>query len=562
MNISIEQTNNLFSKLTSLQQSSSPTSEEDSNSNNSDNNKNNKNNEINLPSEIDDAIKAILDAQKIFIKAVDRFVHNVDDISKADVIKDIIDTCPQFLTSRNKHGLLPIHTACFRDSCSVYVPLFANAGVVYGVGGADGRGGLLEETSKGNNTFELLAGSTDAIYENDKCLVDTMKVLMNEKEEKQLQLQKKQHHQHQPLLYPPKPLLYRGELYQAGFLLKALTNERVAMTKFLIDFDPLKLYGSVLDDNDIKQRLQQQTQQGRQRRPNAAITSGTIADEDKCVGTWPIHIACNNGEMNNGNINTDDRTKNSNYKLFCFLLQRGMKHRSLVTRKGLDDYLGGLFAKDSRTNESTFELAMKAFGEEKTWSCILSYIPSSSTMTKNNNNFHILQRAVKLPLKYLSGFVNRYPRAYFARDNNGSLPIHHALKEGMEWSTELISIINANINSLQKPDPCYNLHPFALAAAGPKYDLSSIFYMLSLHPEHIGGSGGTGSDEEILISKSLAADDYDYSSSSSRNDVRDLSDDVLESGGNDDNNNQNDGDDDNGGGNMIEAESLVNLRFF
>jgi hypothetical protein len=65
------------------------------------------------------------------------------------------------------------------------------------------------------------------------------------------------------------------------------------------------------------------------------------------------------------------------------------------------------------------------------------------------------------------------------------LPIHLALKEGMEWSTELISIINANIHSLQHVDPCYDLYPFALAAVGPDYDLNSIFYMLSLHPEHI-----------------------------------------------------------------------------
>ena len=302
---------------------------------------------------------------------------------------------------------------------------------------------MLEETRKGNNTYELLAGSTDAIYKDDKCLVDTMKVFLMEGE--QDPYLKKYH--------PQKPLLYKQELHQSGFLLKALTNERIAMAKYLIKSDPMKLYTDILENRK-------------------ETTSGVLG-----VGTWPIHIACNNVRRNE-----------ASYKTFQHLLKSGMKYRSLVTDKNTDDYLGGLFAVDSRTNETTFELAVKAFGEEKTWNCVVKCIPpssSSSSSSLNSNDYNILQRAVSLPMHFLSGFLRRYPRAYFARDESGNLPIHLALKEGVEWSTELISIINANISSLNKPDPCFNLHPFALAAAGPKYDLSSIFYMLSLHPEHI-----------------------------------------------------------------------------
>ena len=157
-----------------------------------------------------------------------------------------------------------------------------------------------------------------------------------------------------------------------------------------------------------------------------------------------------------------------------------------MIEKGIDDFLGGLFAVDSRTNKTTFELAMDAFGEEKTWKTIIKFIPpSSSSSIHQLKNYHILQRAMSLPLKYLNAFLLRYPRAYFTPDDKGSLPIHYALKEGVEWSTELISIINANVVSLQKPDPEFDLHPFALAASGPNYDLNAIFYMLSLHPEHI-----------------------------------------------------------------------------
>jgi hypothetical protein len=160
--------------------------------------------------------------------------------------------------------------------------------------------------------------------------------------------------------------------------------------------------------------------------------------------------------------------------------------------------LGGLFAFDSRTNETTFELAMKAFGEERTWKCVVKHISTSSS-NRNNDDFCILQRALSLPLHYLSGFINRYPRAYFYRDKNGLLPIHHALKEGTEWSTELISIINANMISLYTPDPYDHLPPFALAAAGPKYDLSTIYYMLSLHPEHIGSGMRRSIKHEIDV---------------------------------------------------------------
>ncbi len=448
MNISIEQTNDLFQKLSTLTSSSSSSSI--------------------LPDEITESIQEIKTAQKKFLNIVDRFVHNVDDVTKVNVVKDVIETCPQFLSSRNKHGLLPIHTACFRDSCSVYVPLFAKMGRDYGVGGDGKRGGLLEMTSKGNNTYELLAGSTDAIYKDDQCLVETMKILMMENSNGNSSRGSTQdsdtltcstcidalNHDDRSC-NDDGPLLFKEELNDSGYLLKALNNERIAMTKFLISLDPMKLYTTILDD----------------KKESTSDSSLSVV-----VGTWPIHLACNNSANRN----------ESSYKLFCYLLQSGMKYRSLmIQERKLDDHLGGLFAIDSRTNESTFELAIRAFGETRTWNCIMKCIPPSSSSCYTNNDYHILQRAVSLPLEYLSGFLRRYPRAYFARDQNGCLPIHHALKNGLEWSTELISIINANFASLSKQDPCSNLYPFALAATGPKYDLSSVFYLLSLHPDHV-----------------------------------------------------------------------------
>jgi hypothetical protein len=309
MNISLEQTNTLILKLSTLSScfhddhaSFSPTDRPTTGKSSIVEGNNNT-----LPDEIIQGMKDVMDAQSKFIQIVDRFVHNVDDVNKVNIVSDIINTCPQFLSSRNKHGLLPIHTACFRDSCSVYVPLFASTGLKYSMGGGRGRGGLLEETEKGNNVYELLAGSTDAIYQDDKCLVDTMKILMMD-----TIMLKSKRHQHLIQYYPNKPLLWGHELQDSGFLIKGLTNERFAMTKFLIGLDPIKLYSSILDDE--KERIN--------------ITRSSKAS----VGTWPIHIACNNLHRNE-----------SSYKLFNFLLESGMKHRALVTAKGLDDYVSVSF---------------------------------------------------------------------------------------------------------------------------------------------------------------------------------------------------------------------------
>jgi cytochrome c556 len=447
--ISIEQINNLFQKLSNIQKENQkhdidssesgldPTNNNAIETNTNRNSNSNSNNSLQLPDEIIKAMQAMKESETQFLTAVDRFVHNVDDIRKANIINDIIDTCPQFLFSRNKHGLLPIHTACFRDSCSTYVPLFANAGVKYGLGNAStitrgrigGRGGLLEETAKGNNTFELLAGSTDAIYKDDKCLVDTMKVLMmdyktqekknnNSSSSSSSSMTSSEYSYHTYRhLYPQKPLLWKEELRQAGFLLKALTNERIAMSTFLIGFDPIKLYTDLLGDDDhysyngnyhrnnttrSKSNNHQTLTTQKQIRP-----FGYGDKKDSIVGTWPIHIACclNHEEGNTNTIQTSKSIPNGNgnYKLFRLLLERGMKHRHMVLDCGYDDYLGGLFAIDARTNESTFELAMRAFGEAKTWKCIRQFIPSSSSSDSNNSNsastslsndFHILQRAI------------------------------------------------------------------------------------------------------------------------------------------------------------------------
>ena len=98
------------------------------------------------------------------------------------------------------------------------------------------------------------------------------------------------------------PLLYKKELYQSGFLLNALTNERIAMTKFLLSIDPSKLYQSICGKK----------------------TKGNI-------GTWPIHIAVNT-------YGTNDCENKPSFKLFQYLLQQGMKHRSMLVKKGMESW--------------------------------------------------------------------------------------------------------------------------------------------------------------------------------------------------------------------------------
>ena len=64
-----------------------------------------------------------------------------------NTVKTIIETCPELLATKDGNGMLPIHSASTSDNVynelEVYIPLLAEVGMKYEVGGKEGRGGLL-----------------------------------------------------------------------------------------------------------------------------------------------------------------------------------------------------------------------------------------------------------------------------------------------------------------------------------------------------------------------------------------------------------------------------------
>jgi len=92
-----------------------------------------------------------------------------------DILQKIITLVPSCLSYKDDNGRLPIHTAARYTSTARYVPLLADEGIKYKVGGYGKRGGLLVKAGAidcGANAMQLVsnlssrtqAESTDTVY--------------------------------------------------------------------------------------------------------------------------------------------------------------------------------------------------------------------------------------------------------------------------------------------------------------------------------------------------------------------------------------------------------------
>jgi hypothetical protein len=80
----------------------------------------------------------------------------------------IIETCPEFLATKDNNNRLPIHcSTCFDESVFQYSLLLADIEFHHEIGGEEGRGGLLVEVIDGFNTLQCLTDlqSSPHIYE-------------------------------------------------------------------------------------------------------------------------------------------------------------------------------------------------------------------------------------------------------------------------------------------------------------------------------------------------------------------------------------------------------------
>jgi ankyrin repeat protein len=94
-----------------------------------------------------------------FIVKINEYMHKEKrSRSEVDTVKAIIKTCPEFLSVKDSRGNLPLHVACGDgETSSIYVPLLVEAGIKHGVGGRQGRGGLLVKGSKKLYALGILA---------------------------------------------------------------------------------------------------------------------------------------------------------------------------------------------------------------------------------------------------------------------------------------------------------------------------------------------------------------------------------------------------------------------
>jgi hypothetical protein len=171
--LSIEKTNELVKKLVRLKDQLLERNKDcvidDTDTNNydydyEDSSENVAHNEI--PSFMNHSLQNYVSAQTEFLKDIDDYLHlkNNGEKMKAEnfeVVKTIIETCPEFLATKDEEGYIPCHSvvAHYYDTApKLYVPLFAEVGRRHGVGGEACRGGLMEKSFDGDCIFESILG--------------------------------------------------------------------------------------------------------------------------------------------------------------------------------------------------------------------------------------------------------------------------------------------------------------------------------------------------------------------------------------------------------------------
>jgi hypothetical protein len=208
--------------------------------------------QIGLPQEIQSLLNNVIEAQTKLVKEVDNFLHRWEDpdeadinedtsldsttskisnaeehgdddfptgvkekydIAKFDTVKAIIEACPEFLATKNEKGLLPIHCAAIdlSSSRSKFVPLLATVGYKFGIGGEEGRGGLLVEFDNENNVLTYLVRN-----DND---TNTLKKLLNS----------------------DPPMLRREDVSNYNLIHRSLLNN-FNIAKFIVELNPQGLY--------------------------------------------------------------------------------------------------------------------------------------------------------------------------------------------------------------------------------------------------------------------------------------------------------------------------------
>ena len=149
-----------------------------------------------------------------------------------------------------------------------------------------------------------------------------------------------------------------------------------------------------------------------------------------------------------------------------------------------NETIGGLFTIHPQKKKFLINYMVDKMGMQKTWDCI------ERAFSKQRNNLPcILHQTMLHTPEYFSEVIKRFPESVHVRDKNNRLPIHIALEQGMEWSSDLAYLLVTSQEHLKEVDPVTNWPPFVLAGMGESCDFRIIYDLLRKHPEHVEKSG-------------------------------------------------------------------------
>lgn len=170
------------------------------------------NNRPTLPESLRVCVAESLSIQKELVKEVDEYMHSWErKVDEINVVNAIVDTCPEFLATKDIYGFLPIHSFAYskiEDAVIEYVPHLAEAGQKHGIGESDERGGLLIKNRGGFNALQLLTAQkkSSTVMEKLKCA--------------------------------DPPLLLKKDVRKYHLLQEAVGDESIEMAKYMAKLDP------------------------------------------------------------------------------------------------------------------------------------------------------------------------------------------------------------------------------------------------------------------------------------------------------------------------------------
>lgn len=115
-----------------------------------------------FPEKISKGIDSLVEAQQKFVQGIDDYLHESESFEYEDdieMVTTIVQTCPEFLATRDRYEYLPCHYAAGFEEINPspkYLPLFANIGYKHAIGGENSRGGLLVCDRCNNNALRYV----------------------------------------------------------------------------------------------------------------------------------------------------------------------------------------------------------------------------------------------------------------------------------------------------------------------------------------------------------------------------------------------------------------------